>query len=85
MARVFYLSAAILFSLTFLLGFSPALAQQGLVRSQSEAVEGAVRNQQREAIHPYGAQQRWAERRMSRRPSTQQSWYYPRPPRTAVR
>jgi hypothetical protein len=84
-ARVFLLSAAFVFCLTFLLGLSSAFGQQGLVRSQSEAVEGAVRNQLMEARRPYRTPHRWAERRSSGRPSQQQSRYYPRPPRTAVK
>jgi hypothetical protein len=85
MARVFLPSAAFVFCLTCLPGFSSAFAQQGLVRSQSEAAEGAVRNQLMEARRPYGAPQRWAERRASGRLGQQQSWYYTRPPRAAVK
>jgi hypothetical protein len=86
MARILLGTVSFMLCSTLLPGLPSAIAQQGLVRSQSEAVEGAVQNQIREGSQPYLVQHRWADRRQSGRAvGRQQSWYLPLPSRTAVK
>jgi hypothetical protein len=65
-----------------------ANAQEGLVRSQTEAVQEAVQNQLWENARPDGVEHCWAQRSGTGRGSAarhQQSRYVEGPPRAAVK
>jgi hypothetical protein len=87
MTRVMVGPLVVTVYMTLLPGPPATMAQQGLVRSQTKAVEGAVRNQLQEGAQPYLMQHRRVDRRDdSHVPGRrQQSWYLPIPPRTAVK
>jgi hypothetical protein len=84
-----FLLATLIFAsgLIYLPDLLSASAQQGLVRSQSEAVQGAVQNQLRERPRPDPTKGHWVETRGAARASArrQQSWYVGAPPRAAVK